>query len=156
MLTVILYDSKFGNTERVAEAIARGAGTHGRVRLVHADETPGPLFERPDLLLVGGPTQRRGMSPGLARFIDDLRPGTLRDIPAAAFDTRYRGGAWLMGSAARDASKAMSRADGRLVATPESFFIGRKGAMEVQQLEAGELERAEAWGRALAVGLTKP
>jgi flavodoxin len=44
MQTVVVYDSKFGNTERVAEAIARGAGPLGARRrageLLHGPEGP--------------------------------------------------------------------------------------------------------------------
>jgi hypothetical protein len=54
-----------------------------------------------------------------------------------------------MGSAAAEAAKAFRKAGGELVAPPESFFIARGGPLESQALEAGELERAEAWGRAV-------
>jgi flavodoxin len=146
MLTVVIYDTKFGNTAMVAEAIARGAGARGRVRILDTVEAAGPLTERPDLLIVGGPTQKRGPSPALRDFIDALPP-SLRGVPAATFDTRYRGATWLMGSAAREAAKRLGNAGARLAAPPESFFVARSGPLEGQGLEAGELDRAEAWGR---------
>jgi flavodoxin len=149
MQTVVVYDTKFGNTEKIAQAIARGAGAHGRVQVMDTAEAAGPLAERPDLLLIGGPTQRRGPSPALRVFVDALPP-SLRGVPATAFDTRYRGATVFLGSAAVEAAKRLARAGGTLVAPPESFFMSRKGAMERQELEAGELERAEAWGRAVA------
>ena len=34
MQTVVVYDSKFGNTERIADAIARGVGTLGSVQVM--------------------------------------------------------------------------------------------------------------------------
>lgn len=148
MRTVVIYDTKFGNTEKVAEAIARGAGTLGSVRVMDTAEAAGPLAERPDLLIVGGPTQKRGPSPALRGFVDAL-PASLQDVPAASFDTRYRGATWLMGSAATEAAKRLGKAGSRSVAPPESFFIARGGPLELQGLEAGELERAEAWGRAV-------
>jgi len=40
--------------------------------------------------------------------------------------------------------------DSKIVAAPESFFIVRHGPMPRQTLEPGEIERAEAWGRAIA------
>lgn len=54
-----------------------------------------------------------------------------------------------MGSAARDAGQRLHRAGARLVSLPESFFVSRSGPLESQVLEAGELERAERWGRAV-------
>jgi flavodoxin len=152
MQTVVIHDSKFGNTEKTAEAIARGVRSVADVRVlsttaaVRAAET---LAVRPDLLLLGGPTHNHGPSAGLKAFLHGL-PAELRGIPAACFDTRYRGPVLLMGSAAAGAAKVLARGGADIVAQPESFFIARKGPMELQQLESGELERAEQWGRAVA------
>jgi flavodoxin len=150
MRTLIIYATKFGNTERVAQAIAQGAGTSGPVRLVPVEAAAAALAERPDLLLVGGPTQRHGMSPELKGFLETLRPGSLQDVPVAAFDTRYKGSTLVWGSAAGAATKQLEKVGGRLAAAAESFFIDRGGPPERQTLQAGELEHAEAWGRAIA------
>jgi flavodoxin len=152
MQTVVIYDSKFGNTERIAEAIARGAGTLADVRVMSTPEAvgaAGTLAGRPDLLLLGGPTHNHGPSAGLRAFMDTL-PAPLRGVPAACFDTRYRGPVLLMGSAAAGAAKVLAKAGAVTVAPPESFFIQRRGPIELQQLEPGEIERAEQWGRAVA------
>lgn len=152
MQTLVIYDSKFGNTEKIAEAIGRGVGTLGDVRVLSTDEAAAvaqAIATRPDLLLMGGPTHNRGASKGLRAFIRAL-PAALRGVPAASFDTRYRGAAWLMGSAAAETTKVLAKAGGKLVAMPESFFIARKGPVESQTLEPGEIDRAEQWGRAVA------
>jgi flavodoxin len=150
MLTVVVYATKFGNTERIAKAIAAGAGSTGQVRVVPVEEAKGALAEQPDLLLVGGPTQRRGLSPELRAFVDTLGPGSLGGVPAATFDTRYRGSTMFMGSAAAEAAKRLGKAGARMTRAPESFFIGRGGPLDRQTLEAGELVRAEIWGRGVA------
>ncbi len=147
MQTVVVYDSKFGNTEKVAQAIGRGLGAFGDVRVTSTGEAT--LTERPDLLLLGGPTQNRGASPGLRAFVEAL-PAALRGVPTALFDTRYRGGTWLMGSAAAKAAKAIRDAGSELVVEPESFDLVRQGPRERQTLEPGELERAERWAAAVA------
>ena len=152
MQTLIIYDSKFGNTEKVAQAIARGVGQVSQVQVTAAPEathTFEALTSRPDLIIVGGPTQNHGPSDGLRALMKTL-PATLRGIPAACFDTRYRGPVLLMGSAASAAAKALSKSGVELIAPPESFYIVRHGPMDHQTLEPGELERAEAWGRAMA------
>ena len=149
MFTLVVYDSKFGNTERIAQAIARGAATLGSVRVANIADAAPSLAAGPDLVLVGGPTQRRSMSPGLRGFLEALPAGSLAGAATASFDTRYRGSTWLMGSAAAEAAKGLQRAGSRLAAPPESFFMNRGGPVERQSLEAGELERAEAWGRAI-------
>lgn len=152
MQTVVIYDSKFGNTEKIAQAIARGAGSLGDVRVMDASKAAGGSLAtaaRPDLLLVGGPTHNRGASAGLRALVNAL-PASLGGVPAACFDTRYRGAAWLMGSAAAAAAKIIRKSGAELVAEPESFFIVRSGPMPLQSLEPGELERAEQWGRIVA------
>jgi len=150
MQAVVIYDSKFGNTEKVAQAIGRGLSALGDVRVMSTGEAT--LAERPDLLLLGGPTQKRGASPALRDFMDAL-PAALRGVPAAPFDTRYRGATWLMGSAAAHVAKAVREAGGDVIAEPESFFIVRKGPMERQTLEPGEIERAEQWAAAVAAAV---
>ena len=146
MRTVVIFDTKFGNTARIAAAIARGVGARSDVLILEAVEAVEAFAEPPDLIIVGGPTQRRGPSPALGGFLDGLPP-SLRGVPAATFDTRYRGATWLMGSAANDAAKRLGKRGARLAVPPESFYITRGGPPADQVLEAAELERAEAWGR---------
>jgi flavorubredoxin len=66
----IVYESMFGNTHEVAEAIGDGvrrAQPDADVQCVAvADASPG-LIKSTDLLVVGGPTHIRGMSSGFSR-----------------------------------------------------------------------------------------
>jgi flavodoxin len=153
MRTVVVYDSKFGNTEKIADAIARGVGSLGTVSVMDTAEAVERPAERPDLLLVGGPTQKRAATPALRDFIDPLPP-TLDGVPVAAFDTRYRGSTWLMGSAAADAAKVLRKSGTVVVAPPTSFYIKRGGPLELQGLEPGEIERAEEWGRSVGTAIS--
>jgi len=152
MQTVIIYDSRFGNTEQIAKAIARGARARSDVHVMHTTEALRSIptsDRRPDLVIVGGPTHNRGPSAGLKAFAQAL-PAALRTGPVATFDTRYRGPLLVMGSAAAAMSKTFAKAGAALVAPPESFFIVRKGSVASQGLEPGELERAEQWGVAVS------
>ncbi len=159
MNMVIVYDSVFGNTEQVARSMAKALEAEGDVRVVSAAETTSAaaLEPPPDLLLVGGPTQRHGVSPNLEQFLGRLSRRSLDGVSAAAFDTRYRMSRLLTGSAAVVVSRRLRRAGCRVVAAPESFFIerdqppdGGKRRHAVERLESGELERAETWAGGLA------
>ena len=156
MQTLVIYDSQFGNTEKVAHAIARGVAPVSDVHVTRTGDLSvlDTTAERPDLVLVGGPTQNRGPSPGLRALVDAL-PAALQGVPTACFDTRYRGPVLFMGSAAAAAAKALAKTSAEIVASPESFFIGRHGPLPLQTLEPGEIERAEAWGRAIATSLAQ-
>ena len=80
MQTMIIYDTftSNGNTEQIARAIARGVGTLGDVRVLSVAEATPSLPEPLDLLLVGGPAQRHGLSPGLRGFVERLRRAACR------------------------------------------------------------------------------
>jgi flavodoxin len=125
MKAVLVCDSEFGNTARIAQAIADGLGGRVAVRIATASEAMAELPLAADLLLVGGPTQRHGLSPALQAFLAALPKNGLRGVPAATFDTRYRMSALLSGSAAQKAAGRLRRAGCRVVSSPESFFVIR-------------------------------
>ena len=157
MQALVVYDTQYGNTEQIARAIAQGLADHGPVDVLAAAEAVGRPQAAPDLLLIGGPTQRHGMSAGLRAYLEALPRDGLRGTRVATFDTRYRMAPLLSGSAAKEAAGRLRRSGFRLVAAPESFFIerdrppdGERRRHGSEQLEPGELERAQAWGRRLA------
>lgn len=145
MNTLIIYDSTFGNTQQIAQAIARVLREHGNVRLhpVQAVGTSG--LKEIDLLVLGCPTQHYGLTPAVHTFLANIPIGTLHGLMAAAFDTRYRMAESSSGSAAWAIADLLQEAGASLITSPESFFV----AAEEGPLEDGELERAVHWAHTL-------
>jgi hypothetical protein len=132
------------------------------VAVVSVDD-PLPPVGGVDLIVVGAPTHVHGVSSGRSRkaALDQGGRGPasgigvrgwIEKLPesgaprAAVFDTRADLPVLLAGSAARRIARRLRKRGYRLAAEPESFFVqGTPGP-----LEAGELERAAAWGRELA------
>jgi len=141
MHTIVLYDSQYGNTERIAQAIADALGQYGQARAVRVAETnPGELAEV-DLLVVGCPTQGWRPTKAILSFLEHIQDGSWSSLPAASFDTRLRG--WFAGSAARGIAKSLNRKGCALLLPAESFFVkGTEGP-----LQDGEIERAANWAR---------
>lgn len=144
MEILVVYGSQYGNTYRVARALATAAAGEHTVRMVHAAEATDLRGDAVDLLFVGAPTQMRGSRMLVEPFLDGLGDRGFRDVPAVAFDTR-------MGDppAARVASTGIDRRlrDGgcRVVAAPESFVV-----TDVEgPLAQGELRRAGDWARSV-------
>src|SRR5690606_4074982 len=80
---------------------------------------------------------------GIREWLESVPDGAGRD--AAAFDTRVDISPILSGRASKSIAKALHHHGFRLIAEPESFLVDRQ-----TQLLPGELDRARAWGRALA------
>ncbi len=153
MNSIVIYGSRSGNTQKIAEAIAAGLGSHGWVKVLAVDEVPAVLPSAIDLVVIGGPTEAHGVTAAVARVIDRLGPAALKGTAMAAFDTRLRWPVWLSGSAAAGIARRLERSGAHLIAAPESFLVGRRPNApkgEAPVLEAGELERAEAWASSLA------
>ena len=137
MRSLVVYESWFGNTRRIAEEIAASLAHEGRVDLVSVDG-PLPLLDDVDLLVVGAGIGVRG-------WIDALPDGAWGPR-AAVFDTRANKPVLLVGSAARGMAHRLRRRGYTLATEPKSFFVqGTPGP-----LEEGELDRAAEWGKGLA------
>ena len=171
MHAVIVYESMFGNTRSIAEAIAEGLGSSVEVRVVRvADaDADATILEGADLLVVGGPTHAWGMSksntrkgtpnyvrrpgsdlvlepgansgPGVREWLDALDQVSVK---AAVFDTRFKAPALLTGRASKGIEKKLSSHGLMMVVTPESFLVNKKN-----HLFPGEIDRARAWGARL-------
>jgi flavodoxin len=169
---VVVYESMYGNTHLIADAIARGLASACTVKVVAVGEADQPLLEAADLVVVGGPTHVHGMSrestrkaaveaadkpdsdltldpdaegPGLREWFDQLGEVGGR---AAAFDTRIDVAAAISGRASKGISKRLRRHGFDEVAKPESFLVTKE-----THLEPDEEARATAWGEQLAAKL---
>jgi flavodoxin len=145
MKSVVICASRSGNTRLVAGAIADRLRLRGPVQVMSVDEAPATMPAGTDLVIVGGPTEARGMTEPVTRFLDRLAPGALRGIAAVSFDTRVGWPRWLSGSAAAGITRRLCEAGARVIAPEQSFIVSTRPL-----LQPGELERAEAWAASLA------
>jgi len=152
MNTLVVYDSQYGNTERVAQVIAQTMRAFGPVRIVRASVALAVELEDVDTLIIGSPTQGWRPTPAIRTFLENTPAGQIRDLAVACFDTRFHRSRWLTGSAAATMVKKLRQAGVTPLAPPESFFV-----LDTEgPLESGELERAAAWVYALANKIAPP
>ncbi|MFA6027867.1 MAG: flavodoxin family protein [Patescibacteria group bacterium] len=153
MKALIIYDSQFGNTEKIAKAIARGIGENVEVKNVN-DASINDI-KGVELLIVGSPTHGGQATPAIQNFLKSLPDNLLKGVKVSAFDTRSsdEGKAWLkiiiniFKFPAPRMAKVLQAKDGNLAAEPEGFIVkGKEGP-----LIEGELERAEKWGKKLLI-----
>jgi flavodoxin len=146
MNTLIVFDSQFGTTERIAQAIASALHVYGSVRAVRASRARAADVEDLDLLVVGCPTQSWRPTEATIAFVEAIAPDRVRGMACACFDTRFHMPPWLTGSAARILASTLQHKGMSLIAPPESFFSGGKAGAQ----GTGELERAATWARMIA------
>jgi hypothetical protein len=171
MRAVVVYESMYGNTRIVAEAIGEGLRPEHDVVVVPAGRADPAILEDAQLLVVGGPTHVHGMTrrrsreaaaeaarkpesgvvledgatgPGVREWLSSL--GHL-NVLAAAFDTRMHGPAALTGRASKAIDRELGKHGVSPLAEPESFIVTKDN-----HLEPGEAERARRWGEQLAAG----
>jgi flavodoxin len=157
MNALVLYDSAYGNTEKVAKSIGDAMAKLASVRMLPVGEAKTSDLEAAELLVVGSPTHGGRPTPAIETLIKDLPPGSLKDVKVAAFDTRFDpeehglGLRLLMNVirfAAGKIAKALTSKGGQLIAEPEGFIVEDKAG----PLKTGELEHAAKWAKMLCDG----
>lgn len=165
MHALVVYESMYGNTRLIAEAIARGLTAHAKVDTTEVAVAPAAIAADIDLLVVGGPTHAFGMSrrstredarrdgaigtagTGIREWIDGL--ARLRTpIRVATFDTKVAKPR-LPGSAARSAQRKLRRLGFTPLAPARTFLVeGKSGP-----LLPGQEDAATGWGEQLSAGV---
>ena len=153
MKALIVYDSIYGNTEKIAKSI--GSAITGDVEVISANKVDSSQLESIDLLIVGSPTQGFRPTKSVQAFIEGIPSDIIEDVNVAAFDTRIPANAvgtglrLLMkigGYAAPRIASILKRKGGNLVLPPEGFFVKDKEG----PLKEGELERAADWAKEIS------
>ena len=148
MKTIIIYDSQYGFTEQIAQAMGKALGKDAKVAKVTkveaADLAPYAF------VIIGSPTQGGRPTPAIATFIDNLPAGVFHEKRLAAFDTRLKAVfAKVFGYAAPKIETAIKAKNGNTTAQPQGFFVkSAKGP-----LVDGELERADVWIKSVIAGV---
>lgn len=149
MKALVVYDSVYGNTEKVAQAMAAALECEARrVAAVTPEQLAGL-----DVLVVGSPTQAFQPLKPVKAFLKTIPAGKLNGIKVAAFDTRMDVKqvnnavltffARLFGYAAEPIGKQLVKKGGTEAVPPVGFIVeGSEGP-----LKEGELERAAAWAQ---------
>lgn len=168
----MVYESIYGNTHAVADAIADGLRESVEAMVVRSADLQRQSLAGVAPIVAGGPTHGHGLSrpqlreagvkgavsageevdpgaegPGLREWLASLDAGP---ASAASFDTRYDAPELLTGHASKGIMRKLEQKGLRRLAEPESFLVTGEN-----HLLPGELERAHAWGGALAQKLQR-
>ncbi len=148
MKAIVIYDSKFGNTEQIAKAIGGALGAEAKV--VKVGEVKVGDLAPYYFILIGSPTQGGRQTVAIKAFLDNLPAEALKEKRLAAFDTRLKNVfTKVFGYAAPRIEAAVKAKGGNSTTQPQGFFVkSTKGP-----LVEGEMERAAAWAKSVVAGV---
>ena len=155
MKVLIVYDSYFGNTEKIARVVADTLAASADVETVKISTLAFDKVSGHDLFILGSPTRGFNASEQVQAFLKTIPAGGLQGIKTAVFDTRIhpdtikfflprfivkRGG-----YAAEKMASALSQKGAVLSAGPAWFIVKESEGPLVE----GELEHAAQWAASL-------
>jgi flavodoxin len=154
MKALVIYDSVFGNTGKIAQAIGNALGSQEDVEIVRVSDVKPEQLTGLTLLIVGSPTRQFRPTGATTSFLKSIPKGGLKGVKVAAFDTRFTLSeienvrilaffVRIFGYAAKPIADRLEKKGGELVIPPEGFYVGDT---EGPLLE-GELERAANWAK---------
>jgi len=153
MKGIVVYDTSYGNTRKIAETIAvtlKESGMEVDAFYVKDVKKLGPKDY--DFLVLGSPTKWGTMSFAVKGFLGKVKSQEWTNKPFAAFDTenpenieRKEGSA-----AEKIAEKLREKQMNQMLPVLKGVVLGWKGP-----LQEGEIERTKEYARELAVKLKK-
>lgn len=154
---IVIYDTLFGNTEKVAEALTRGIKMHGvEVECINVNDAAINNLEQYNLIAVGAPTHFLRASKPMKEFLSRLE-GASRNLAGKygfAFDTRYD--SFMAGSAAKYIEKRLDKIGLQIIKPRTSAIVrgtNEKGKGCDTTLREGEEKVFEALGSEIGITL---
>jgi flavodoxin len=147
---LVIYDSVFGNTEKVAQAIGEALEGQAEVSVLKVGDVPPEFWTSLDALIVGSPTRAFSATPATKKLLSGISRQGLQGVRVAAFDTRMdvdkapgilKALVKLFGYAAEPLAATLRKKGGQEALPPAGFVVGGTEG----PLGEGELERAASW-----------
>ena len=150
MKIVVLYDSYFGNTEKIAQTIGQSLDSSHEVKVLKVSDMTLDQLKGTEVFIVGSPTRAFRPTPLISSFLNSIPSQGLKDTKVVAFDTGIapmdikssflRFIVTKAGYAAKPIANLLVQKGGTLVVPPTGFFVTSNEG----PLKDGELERASS------------
>ncbi len=140
MNVIVIYDSYFGNTQKIAETVARQLNG----KAVRVDEVSLDTIKEADVVIVGSPIRGWRPSEKTQALLSSWQAQNFTGKKkAAAFDTRVK--KWYSGDAAKKIENQLRKIGFEIITPAKPFIVlGKEGPLADDQIEA-----ATQWGQLL-------
>jgi len=159
MKGIVVYDTSYGNTKRIAETIAETLKESGiEVDLFYVKDVKKLIAKDYNFLVLGSPTKFGTMSFAIRSFLGKVKSEEWMNKPFAAFDTenpenieraRIENKEW--SAAEKISEKLRDKKMNQLLPVLKAVVLGQKGP-----LKEGEIDRTKDYARQLAIKLKLP
>ena len=146
-IVAIVVESKYGNTAKVAEAIAKGLNESGieDVTISRIREADISQIARADIILIGSPNHVGGPTRSVRKLIRRMSTSDLTNKQVAFFDT-YMG---------KDIGKAVRKMEAETSSRgPKTRVLTSGLSLRVEGMKGplaeGELEKAVEFGKSIS------
>ena len=150
---IVVYDSQYGNTEKVAETIVEGMRGAGEIEtyLTNVKDVDVDTIASYDAILLGSPNHAGGPTRSVRKFIDGISNLPLAGKEFAVFDT-YMG---------KDVDKAITKMEQQIREKAPALKMSAHGlSIQVEKWKGpivdGELPKCKEFGTAIAAALKFP
>jgi len=150
MKIVIIYDSVFGNTQKLAEEMGEVLKGN-KVDILKPAQATSSIIEKADVVIVGSPTRAFNPTKEISAFLKSIPAKYLKGKKALAFDTRmnieemnskvFNFFEKVFGYAGENIEKSLMKKGADMLLPHEGFFVKDSEG----PLADGELERAKNW-----------
>jgi menaquinone-dependent protoporphyrinogen IX oxidase len=158
MKGIVVYDTSYGNTKKIAETIAETLKASGiEADLFYVKDVKKLNAKNYDFFVLGSPTKFGTMSFTIKRFLGKVKSKEWMNKPFAAFDTenpenieqsRIQNKEW--SAAEKIAQKLKEKKMNQLLPVLKALVIGQKGP-----LVEGEIEKTKDYAKQLTTKLKK-
>jgi menaquinone-dependent protoporphyrinogen IX oxidase len=156
MKGIVVYDTSYGNTKKIAETIAETLRESGiEVDLFYVKDVKNLSARDYNFLVLGSPTKFGTMSFAVRGFLGKVRSDEWMNKPFAAFDTenpenieRAQAENKEWSAAEKIAAKLRDKKMNQLLPVLKALVLGQKGP-----LVEGEVDRTKDYARELAAKL---
>lgn len=149
----IIYDSLYGNTEKIAQTIKEVLEKNNDIDVKKVTDAKLKDFQEKDLVIIGSPTHTGRPSKAMQVLLNMLPKESLKGSKLAVFDTSMatykqnffmKGVIKFFGYSAPRVANILKKKGAEIVSVQSFFVMNMKGP-----LKEDEVERAKKWGSGL-------
>lgn len=145
MKSIVVFDSNYGNTKKIADIIAKTL----EAKSISVSDVSANNLESLDLLIVGCPIIGWMPTQKMQTFLSKLNHETISGVKFATFDTRVK--LFIHGDAMKKIANKLTSLGAIQTTSPMAFYVKNKEGI----LFENEIAKATSWAELIERAISK-